>query len=63
MFNNAEVEEIENFYDFEKFAKVIFLRGLKRSYNIGLLKEDTGLRISEVEGSAQHQEIDYSELV
>lgn len=36
-------EELKSFYNFNDYLKVLLLRGLQRSYNIGNLKDSTGL--------------------
>lgn len=59
LFKKLDPQNNKGFYDFDKFSKLIFLRGLKRSYNNGMLKEDTGLAISEVERSASLEGLKY----
>lgn len=61
LFKESEIDSVENFPDFKVFAKTLFLRGLKRSYNNGILKEGTGLNISEIENFSEQEGISYSE--
>lgn len=63
LFENLPSNELEDFYDFDKFIKTLFMRGLKRTFNNGMLREETGLSISTVKLIAQLEDIDYSEKV
>ncbi len=63
LFEKLDPKLIEDFSDFDKFSKIIFLRGLKRSYNNGILNESTGLYISDIQKASKLEQIDYSEEV
>ena len=63
LFERLDPKEIEDFKDFDKYSKTIFLRGLKRSYNNGVLNEGTGLHILDIQNTAKLEQIDYSDDV
>lgn len=63
LFENLSEKDLESFYDFEKYIQTMFLRGLKRTFNNGLLKEETGLSISMVKQVATLEDIEYSTMV
>lgn len=63
LFEKAEPENVLEVYELEQFAKLLLFRGLRRSYNNGILNESTGLRISEVQQFVEQEGFDYSDEV
>lgn len=60
---NLPEDEKAAFASNEKYLKTIFLRGLKRSFNNGILGENTGLKTEDIKTMAAAEEIDYDDEI
>ena len=56
-------KEKAEFIEYDKYLKILLLRGLKRSYYGSVLKSHTGLTTDDIREMAQAENIDYEEQV
>lgn len=62
-FSSLSDEDKAKFIPFEKYLKVLLLRGLKRSYYGGVLNSNTGLTTDEIREMAKAESIDYDDEI
>jgi len=62
-FKELDDTEKEKFEPFEKFVKVLLLRGLKRSYYGNCLNASTGLTTADIREMSEAEKIDYEAQV